>query len=334
MLTARHSHEQARIPIQLRRGSIRRFGRQEKIAGYLLISPWLIGFALFYLYPLLDTVYNSFTDYHLFGDPRWIGLKNYQQLFQNSVFFETCWHMVLYVLATTAIFIVGGFLLALVLQRAFPGNHFFRIIFYLPSLMVGVAIGSMFVQVFNNADFGLMNTFLGLFRIAPINWLNNYDHPIVGLLALIFVCFWFVGTNMLIFIAGLKGISPTYYEAARIDGASRWNVFRSVTFPLLTPVLLFNTVMTLIANLQVFDTALIFAGGGSGSVGAGGYASVLGYHDSLSTFLTYLYQEAFIFHNYGFSSAVAIVIFLITLVLTAVVLLIFRRFTYYENEVR
>lgn len=334
MLTMHRSRRRSLSPVQGFLGPIKRFFRKEKVAGLLLISPWLIGFALFYLYPLLDTVYNSFTDYHLFGAPQWIGWQNYQKLFQDSVFIQTCWHMVLYVLATTGIFIVGGFLLALVLQHKFPGNHFFRTIFYLPSLMVGVAIGSMFVQVFNNADFGLINTFLGWFHVPPINWLNNYNHPIVGLFALIFVCFWFVGTDMLIFIAGLKGISRTYYEAARIDGASRWHLFRSITLPLLTPVILFNTVMTLIGNIQVFDTPLIFAGGGSGSVGAGGYASVLGYHDSLSTFLTYLYQEGFIFHNYGYSSAVAIVIFLITLVLTVVVLLIFRRFTYYENADR
>jgi len=315
-------------------GPIRRFLRKEKVAGYLFISPWLIGFALFYLYPLLDTFYNSFTNMKLFGTPQWIGWENYQKLFHDPVFGQATLDMVIYVLLTTLIFIVGGFLLALLLQRQFPGNHFFRIVFYLPSLMVGVAIGSMFVQVFNSADYGLINTFLGIFHVAPVNWLSDYNHPIIGLFALIIVCFWFVGTNMLIFIAGLKGISRTYYEAARIDGAGAWHRFRSVTLPLLTPVILFNTVMTLIGNIQVFDTALIFSGGGSGSVGAGGFESVLGYHDSLATFLTYLYQEAFIFHEYGYSSAVAMVIFLITLVLTALVLLLFRRFTYYENDVR
>jgi ABC-type sugar transport system permease subunit len=314
--------------------SSRRFLRREKIAGYLFISPWLIGFAIFYLYPLLDTFYNSFTQYRLFGGPQWIGLQNYQQLFQDPVFAEACLHMLIYVLATTGIFILGGLALALLLQRKFPGNHFFRIVFYLPSLMVGIAIGSMFVQVFNSSDYGLVNTALSVFHIPPINWLNNYNQPIVGLYALIFVCFWFVGTNMLIFIAGLKGISQTYYESARIDGASAWHRFFSITLPLLTPVLLFNMVMTLIGNIQVFDTALIFAGGGSGSVGVAGFGSILGYHNSLSTFLTYLYQEAFIFHNYGFGSAVAIVIFFITLILTAIVLMIFQRFTYYEGEAR
>ncbi len=310
-------------------GPLRRLLHKQGVAGYLFIAPWIIGFALFYFYPLVDTIYNSFTEYKLFGEPVWIGLKNYQALFKDPVFALTCLHMVLYVVLATLIYIVGGLILALLLNRAFPGNHFFRTVFYLPSLMVGVAIGSMFVQVFNAEDFGLINEVLGIFHIPAINWLSNYNHPIMGLFALIIVNFWFMGGTMLIFLAGLKGISTTYYEAARIDGAGAWQRFRFVTIPLLTPVILFNTIMTLIGHIQVFDTALIFAGGGSGSIGV--TTPVLGYRNSLSTFLTYLYQEAFIYHNYGYGSAIAIVIFVITLILTGVVLLVFQRFTYYDR---
>ncbi len=307
----------------------RRFMRKEAVGGYLFIAPWIIGFLLFYLYPLLDTVYNSFTAYNLFGTPQWIGWQNYANLLHDPVFLLTCWHMLLYVVLATLIYILGGLGLALLLNRAFPANHFFRIVFYLPSLMVGVAIGSMFVQVFQGEDYGLMNAVLGIFHIPAVNWLNNTDQPIVGLFALILVNFWFMGGTMLIFIAGLKGISTTYYEAARIDGAGAWCRFRYVTLPLLTPVILFNMILTLIGHIQVFDTALIFAGGGSGSIGV--TTPVLGYRNSLATYLTYLYQEAFVYHDYGYGSAVAIVIFLITLVLTSMVLLIFRRLTYYDR---
>ncbi|HZR42204.1 MAG TPA: sugar ABC transporter permease [Ktedonobacteraceae bacterium] len=329
MLTASHSGAAGDRKRSRAGGPIRRFLHKEGVAGYLFVAPWIIGFILFYCYPLLDTIYNSFTEYKLFGEPQWIGLQNYQNLLHDSVFVQTCLHMVLYVSLATLIYIVGGMVLALLLNRTFPGNHFFRVVFYLPSLMVGVAIGSMFVQVFNAGDFGLLNEVIGIFHIATINWLNNYDQPIVGLYALILVTFWFMGGTMLIFLAGLKGISATYYEAARIDGAGAWQRFRYVTLPLLTPVILFNTIMTLIGHLQTFDVALIFAGGGSGSVGS--ITSVLGYRNSLSVFLTYLYQEAFIYHNYGYGSAIAIVIFLITLVLTGVVLLLFQRFTYYDR---
>jgi ABC-type sugar transport system permease subunit len=193
-----------------------------------------------------------------------------------------------------------------------------------------VGIGAMFVQVFNAENYGLLNYVLGFFHIPPVQWLNNYDHPIMGMIALIMVTLWFMGGAMLIFIAGLKGISRTYYDAARIDGAGPWQRFRSITLPLLTPVLLFNTVVTLINNIQAFSLPLIFAGGGSGSIGT--TTSVLGYRDSLSMFLTYLYQEAFIDHKYGYASALAMVVFLISLVLTALVLVIFQRFTYYQGE--
>ncbi|HET8839919.1 MAG TPA: sugar ABC transporter permease [Ktedonobacteraceae bacterium] len=331
MLTLRRSQVQAgaggRTPFQ----SLRRFLRKEQVAGYLFISPWIVGFLLFALYPLLSTIYNSFTDMQLFGDADWVGFSNYQKLlFHDPIFVTALGNMLIYVLAATAIYIVGGLGLALLLQHKFPGSHLFRTIFYLPSLMVGVGIGSMFVQVFNSQNYGLLNEVLGIFHIPSVEWLANYDHPFMGLIALIIVTIWFTGGTMLIFIAGLKGISKTYYEAAKIDGANAWQRFRSITLPLLTPVILFNTVITLIGHLQVFETALIFAGGGSGSVGS--ITSVLGYRNSLSTFLTYLFQEAFIFHHFGFASALAVVIFVVTLILTAIVLLIFQRFTYYESD--
>lgn len=311
---------------------LRRFMRKEAVAGYLFVLPWVLGFALFYAYPLLNTIYYSFTDYQLFGDPQWIGLQNYTKLlFHDPLFAQTGLHMLLYVTLSTIISIGGGLGLALLLNRAFPGNHFFRVVFYLPSLMVGVAVSTMFTQVFAQQDYGLVNYVLGFFHIPPVTWMANYDHPIVELFAVIGVNIWFMGGTMLIFLAGLKGISMTYYEASRIDGAGPWQRFRFVTLPLLTPVILFNTILTLIGHIQVFDTPLVFATGGTGSVGASGFPSVLGYHNTLSVFLTYLYQEAFIYHDYGYGSALSIVIFLITLILTAVVLLAFRRFTYYDR---
>jgi ABC-type sugar transport system permease subunit len=328
MLTLRRSHIQ--VTHSRSAASLPRFLRQEKVAGYLFISPWIIGFLAFYLYPLLATVYNSFTDMQLFGTAQWVGWQNYQKLLtQDPAFVLACLNMLLYVLASTAIYILGGLGLALLLQHKFPGSQAFRVIFYLPSLMVGVGIGAMFVQVFNAQNYGLLNEALMIFHIPPVEWLNNYNHPIMAMFALIITTFWFMGGAMLIFIAGLKGISKTYLEAAHIDGANAWQRFFSITLPLLTPVILFNTVMTLISNVQAFALPLIFAGGDGGSVGS--INSVLGYHNSLAMFLPYLYQEAFIYHQYGYASALAMIIFVITLVLTAVVLLIFQRFTYYQD---
>ncbi len=330
MLTLRRSEARADREHPKAAGALRRFLRKEAVAGYLFILPWIIGFLAFQLYPLLDTVYNSFTKLGLFGSPEWVGWQNYQELFsQDTDFRQALWHMLFYVIVSTIIYITGGLIMALVLQNKFRFNHAFRIIYYLPSLMVGVGIGSMMVQVFNSQNYGLINWVLGFFHVPPVQWLMNYDYPIMGMIALILVTFWFMGGAMLIFIAGLKGISPTFYDAAKIDGAGPWQRFRKVTLPLLTPVLLFNTVITLIGNIQAFALPLIFSGGGSGSVGS--VTSVLGYRSSLSMFLTYLFQEGFVDHHYGYASALAMVIFAISLILTAIVLVIFQRFTYYQG---
>src|SRR3989442_12944564 len=217
---------------------------------YLYISPWLIGFLLFGLYPLLDTFYNSFTKYNLFGSPEWIGLKNYVDIFtKDPIFTRASLNMLVYVISATVISICGGLLLAMLLNQRFPGNHIFRTIFYVPSLLVGVAIGLLFKQLFASGQNGLANEFIGIFHIAPISWLQDYNHPIVALVALILVNLWFMGGTMLIFLAGLKGIPASFYEAARVDGAGRWSTFWRITLPLLSPVIVFNTILTLIGHI-------------------------------------------------------------------------------------
>jgi multiple sugar transport system permease protein len=302
-----------------RPGFFSSFRGSEGLKGYLYISPWLIGFLAFGLWPLLDTFYNSFTKYNLFGSPRWIGLKNYEDIFtKDHIFAQASLNMAVYVILATIISICGGLLLAILLNQRFPGNHIFRTIFYVPSLLVGVAIGILFKQIFASGQNGLANQFLSLFHAGPISWLQDYNHPIVALIALVLVNLWFMGGTMLIFLAGLKSISAVYYEAARIDGAGKWRIFWSVTLPLLSPVIVFNTILTLIGHMQVFETPLVFAVA-QGSV-ASGTSNPLGYHNNLATFLTYIYERAFIFNDFGYASALAVVVFIITLLLTLIVL--------------
>lgn len=312
-------------------GVFSRLVRSQGFKGYLFIGPWLIGFLIFGLYPLLDTVYNSFTKYNLFSDPEWIGLKNYQGIFTSDpVFVTTSWHMVLYVIISTIISICGGMILALLLNKKFPGNHIFRTIFYVPSLLVGIAIGLLFKQLFASGENGLANEFLGLFHIGPFNWLGDSDRPYLAVIALILVNLWFMGGTMLIFLAGLKGISQTYYEAARIDGAGKWSTYWSITLPLLSPVVVFNTILTLIGHLKVFETPLVFAAA-QGAVGSNP-GNPLGLHNGLSTYLLYIYVRGFVYNQFGYASALAIVFFAITLLLTLFVLTASKRFTYYAGE--
>ena len=306
-----------------------RLRRSESLKGYLFISPWLIGFLVFGLWPLINMFYDSLTTYNLFQAPQWIGFKNYSEIFTNDpVFRQACINMVLYVVVSTAIYIVGGMLLALLLQRHFRGNHVFRTIFYIPSLLVGVAIGILFKQIFASGENGLANVFLSLFHLGPVNWLQNIDNPIVAMIALIMVNFWFMGGTMLIFIAGLKGISPTYYEAAKIDGAGKWLAFWKVTLPLLSPVVVFNTIMALIANIQVFQTPIVFASTETAAMSGG---NPLGYHSNLATFLPYIYIRAFQYDNFGYAAALSVIVFLISLVL-ALFVLSSARFTYFGSQ--
>lgn len=311
--------------------SFMRLLRSQGVRGYLFISPWLIGFLIFGLWPLLDTFYNSLTKYNLFGDPQWIGLKNYTDIFtKDPVFVQASTNMVVYVICATIVSIGGGLLLALLLNRTFPGNHVFRTIFYVPSLLVGVATGLLFKQLFQSGDNGLANTFLGMFHLGPVNWLQDFSHPIIAILALILVNLWFMGGTMLIFIAGLKGISPTYYEAAKIDGAGKLRIFWNITLPLLSPVLVFNTIMTLIGHIQVFETPLVFAAS-QGAVNSN-VGNPLGYHNDLATYLLYIYVRAFIYNDYGYASALAVIVFVITLLIALIVLGAANRFTYYGDQ--
>jgi ABC-type sugar transport system permease subunit len=316
--------------VQKRRRDLwRRFLRKESVKGYLFISPWIIGFLLLSLWPLLSAIYNSFTDYNVFEEPHWVGFANYAQILtRDRIFVQVCLNMLLYMTGSTVLTIASGLLFALLLNRKFVGNHFFRMILYVPSLLNGVAIGIMFKQIFSSGDYGLFNQFLSVFHVQPVNWLANYDYPQVALLAVMLVNLWFVGGAMLPFLAGLKGISVTYYEAARIDGAGVWRTFCSITLPLLSPIIVFNTIMTLIGHLQVFAIPLAFASSGS----LISNANPLGYHNSLGTFLTYLYVRAFVQNDLGYGSALAVIIFCITLVLTLLVLWVSRRFAYYAFD--
>ena len=307
-----------------------RIRRSESARGYLFIAPWLIGFLFFALWPLLNVIYDSFTTYNLFTSPTWIGVVNYQNIFQHDpIFWSMLINMLIYVPSATLITIVGGLLLALALNRKFPGNHFFRTLFYIPSLMVGVAIGKLFKQIFASGQNGLANEFLALFHVPPLNWLGDLDHPQLAMLALVLVNLWFMGNTMLIFIAGLKGISTTYYEAAHIDGAGRWSTFWRITLPLLSPTIVFNLIWALISNLQVFDTPLVFAVA-QGSVSSGG-SNPLGHDNTLAVFLTYIYEKAFVELDFGYGAALAVILFVLALLLICLVFFA-SRFTYAGDQ--
>jgi len=306
---------------------LQRFFRKKSVQGYLFIMPWFIGFILFGVYPLSSTIYNSFTNYDLFDTPQWIGLKNYIQIFtKDPIFVQISWQMLAYVTLSTAITVGLGLLFAVLLNRSFPGNRIFRVIIYVPSLLVGVATGTMFKQVFDSSSIGLANTVLGWAHLGPVNFLSDYNNIWHSQLALISVNFWYTGGTMLIFLAGLKGIAPAYYEAAQLDGAGPFTIFRRITIPLLSPVIVLNTILVLIGHIQVFDTPITFAVGGGGLT----VSDPLGYKYSLGTWVVYIYKQGFQEFNFGYASALSVVVFLVTLLLSLGVIWLSRRNTYYD----
>jgi multiple sugar transport system permease protein len=237
----------------------------------------------------------------------------------------------MYLFFSTIITTVGGFVLAFLLNRHIPGNHLFRTILYVPSLLMGVAMAKLFKAIFASGQYGMVNQFLVFFHIPAVNWLNDYEHPWMALIALILVNFWFTGGTMLVYLAGLKSIPDVYYEVARIDGAGAWSIFWRITLPLISPAIIFTIVMAIIGHMQVFEMPLVFASP-AGTINNGG-VNPLGYHDSLVVFLTYIYHRAFVENDYGYASALSMLVFLLTLVLALIVLKTVRLDRYSElNE--
>jgi ABC-type sugar transport system permease subunit len=310
---------------------IRRFLRNENNKGLLFISPWFIGFILFGLMPLLTAVGNSFTTATLFKPGAWVGLQNYQQILtKDKTFADALSNMVRYLLLSIPLIISLSLFLAVLLSRRFPGNHLFRSIIYAPTLVVGAASGIMFKYVFGGGEVGLLNQFLGFVGVQSIDWVNDSNRLWLAMMGLVILNIWFVGGTMIIFLAAIKGISPDYYEAARIDGAGPTKLFLHITLPLIAPTLVFNSIMTLIGQMQLFDMPLIFATGAARGFSTGG--SPLGIKNNLATFMTYMYYRGFVKFDIGYASAIALVVFGITFMLTVIVMYLSRRFTYYGEQ--
>lgn len=325
VLTAADTAQSRSAPGRTPGSGRRRRPWARRLQGYLYISPWLLGFLMFGVAPLAAAFYTSLTKANVFRTIRFVGVDNYLTLLTDDPVFRTVARNTgIYVIGATAISIGLGLGLALLLHRDFRGNHLFRTIIYVPSLLVGIATAYLFKQVFRGGELGLANMFLGAFGGGGVNWLGDSDRPWLGLVALVLVNVWFAGGTMLIFLAGLKGIPETYFEAARLDGAGPWQTFRHVTLPLLAPVIVFNTIMALIGHIQVFETPLAFANNGGVSTG-----NPLGYENSLGTFVTYLYVKGFVYQDMGYATALAFIMFAVTLVLTTIVLWLARRFTAY-----
>lgn len=294
----------------------KKFFDRDAVAGYIFILPWLIGFWGLTVIPMFVSLYMSFTRYDLTSDPVWIGLANYIKMFTNDPRFLTSIKVTLYfVFVSVPLKVAFALFVAFILNRKSRIFDFFRTIYYLPSLIGGsIAISMIWKELF--ATDGVINSFLKLLGFAgDTPWLGNTK---TAIWTLILLTVWQFGSSMIIFAAGLKQIPETYYEAARIDGASTWTMFARITLPSLSPVIFFNLVMQIISGFMTFTQAFIITTGGP--------------LDSTLFYALYVYQRAFQFRDMGYGSAMSWVLLVIVGAVTAIVFRTSQYWVFYEAE--
>lgn len=287
--------------------------RREAITFYICISPWLAGVLIFVLGPMLTSLAISFTRWDLLSPPRFSGLRNYERMLGDPLFWQSLRVTATYTLLYVPTELAGGLGLALLMNQRVPGIALFRTIFYLPSVISGVAFVVVWMWIFH-PQAGLLNIALGWLGVEGPRWLTD---PHTALIALWMMSLWGLGRAAVIYLAGLKNVPKELHEAALIDGAGPWQTFRHVTIPLLTPTIFFNLVLSLIATFQTFTSAFVATNGGP--------------LDSTLFFVLYLYRQAFERFSMGYASALAWVLFLIILALTLLVVRSADRWVYYEG---
>ncbi|WP_276354516.1 carbohydrate ABC transporter permease [Cohnella caldifontis] len=287
------------------------------LTGYAFISPFVIGFLVFTAIPIVVSLYLSFTSYDLFSAPKWIGLDNYDRMFNKD---PKYWNS----LRVTLIYVFGGvplrlafaLMIAMLLNAKARGIGLYRTIYYLPSIIGGsVAVSIMWRNLFN--DEGLVNMALNALGIGSVRW---FGEPLAALWMLIFLSVWQFGSSMLIFLAGLKNIPASLHEAAEVDGANAVQRFFRITIPMLTPIILFNLIMQIISAFLTFIPAYIISKGEGGPL------------DGTMLYSLYLFRRAFVFTDMGYAAAMAWIMLLIVAVVSSVLFASSKFWVHYESK--
>jgi multiple sugar transport system permease protein len=261
--------------------------------GLLFISPWIIGFCLFLVYPLLSNFYLGMTQYSGFGEPEWIGLHNYEELVQDPLFWGSLYNTFYYVVLAVPLGVAVAIVLALAMNQKVREATLYRVILYIPSIAPVFALSMILVWLLN-PRFGLFSYLLGSLHIPAINWLGD---PHWSKLAMVLVAQFGAGHIGVIFLTALRAIPPTLYDAAALDGAGRWRKFWFITLPLLTPTILYDVIIGIGLGLQVFVPAYIMTGGGP-------------LNSTMFTAL-YIYKNAFEYSRVGLAAAVSGLLFMV-----------------------
>jgi multiple sugar transport system permease protein len=297
-----------------RRRRLDRLERRNVLLGLLFISPWAIGFLAFLVYPILANIWYSFTDYSGFGAAEFTGLDNFRRMADDSLFWQSLYNTLYYTLLAVPIGVVVAIALAVAMNQKVREVAVYRAAIFFPSILPIFALSFIFIWLLN-PRYGLVNAGMRLLGFESINWLGD---PTFARLSIVMLAQLGAGQIALIFLAGLRAIPATLYEAAEIDGASAWRRFRYITLPLLTPLILYDIVIGIGLGLQVFTQAYVMTDGGP--------------ENATMFYVLYLYRQAFRYGEFGYAAALSWVLFLISLLLALAVFRTARRWVYYEME--
>jgi multiple sugar transport system permease protein len=294
-------------------------GRRSLLLGLGFISPWLVGFLLLTLYPICASLYYSFCDYKVTAPPQWVGVRNYVELFTDHDYFLPSLKNTAFLFIELPISLVLSIGLALLLNQKLKGMSIFRALYYLPAVVPTVASSILWLWLLN-PQYGLVNKTLELFHLPTTPWLQS---PVWSKPAFIILDMWTIGGGMVIYLAALQGVPRHLYEAADLDGASAWRKTWHITLPAISPVIFFNAILGIIGTFQYFTQSFMMTGSPPG-----------GPANSTLFYALYLYQNAFNYFRMGYASAMAWVLFTLTLAATLIVFKTSARWVYYEGEAR
>ena len=288
---------------------------KEWLTGYLMIFPVVAGLLVFYIYPIFKVIIDSFYEVGSFNKRLFVGLDNYLTMFNDPKMWSSLFNTFSYVIVIVPGTIIISLILAALLNTKIKGRGFFRVVYFIPAITMGAAVAMIWKWMYNS-DYGIINVILNVLGFDSVNFLTN---PNTALLSICLVSIWInVGYNMIILLAGIQGISRTYYEAAAIDGASPVKQFLGITLPLVTPTIFFVLITNLIGTFQTFDTIYMM-------IKESGIAM-----EATQSMVMYFFRNAFSYSKKGYASALAVFLFLIIMLVTLIQMKLQKKWVNYE----
>jgi multiple sugar transport system permease protein len=297
----------------------RKRARRDLLMGLAFISPWLVGFLVFTFYPILASLYFSFCEYRILTPPRWVGLRNYIELFTDYDYFLPSLYNTAFMFLELPIAMALSIGIALLLSQKLRGMAWFRTLYYLPAVVPTVASSILWLWLLN-PEYGLINKMIAAAGLPTTEWLQS---PVWSKPAFIVLDLWMIGGGIVIYLAAIAGVPTHLYEAAEMDGAGAWRRTWHITLPAISPVIFFNLILGVIGTFQYFTQAFMMTGSPPG-----------GPANSTLFYALYLFQNAFTYFRMGYACAMAWVLFVLTLIASLIVFRSSARWVYYEGEGR